>query len=109
MRKSRSIRSTYSVLLDPRFSSQSRENKAPQGINVERSQREIRPGAGTDAVQEETGELDYYPTIDIIFHEDPVVQYLTFAVFYEQPGMRASRSARSGLAARPWSGGTRGF
>jgi hypothetical protein len=57
MRKSRSIRSTYSVLVDPRFSSQSRENKAPQGINVERSQREIRRGAGTDAVQEETGEL----------------------------------------------------
>ena len=60
------------MLLDPRFSSQSRENKAPQGINVERSQREIRRGAGTDAVQEETGELDYYPTIDIIFHEDTV-------------------------------------
>ena len=67
-------RSTYSVLLDPRFSSQSRENKAPQGINVERSQREIRPGAGTDAVQEETGELGYYPIIDIIFQEDPVVR-----------------------------------
>ena len=65
--------STYSVLLDPRFSSQSRENQAPQGINVERSQREIRPGPGTDAVQEETGELGYYPIIDIIFHEDTVL------------------------------------
>jgi hypothetical protein len=62
------------VLLDPRFSSQSRENKAPQGINVERSQREIRRGAGTDAVQEETGELGYYPIIDIIFHEVPVAR-----------------------------------
>jgi hypothetical protein len=49
------------VLLDPRFSSQSWENKAPQGINVECSQREIRPGTGADAVQEETGELDDYP------------------------------------------------
>ena len=45
------------MLLDPRLSSQSRKNKAPQGINVERSQREIRRGAGSDAVQEETGEL----------------------------------------------------
>jgi hypothetical protein len=42
------------VLLDPRFTNQSRENKAPQGINVERSQREIRRGAGTDAVLQVT-------------------------------------------------------
>ena len=47
-------RSTYSVLLDPRFSSQSRKNKAPQGINVERSQREIRPGPGTDVISQVT-------------------------------------------------------
>ena len=66
-------------------------------------------GPSTDAVQEETGELGYYPIIDIIFHEDPVVQYLTFAVFYEQAGLRASRSARSGLAAQPWLRVTRGF
>jgi hypothetical protein len=58
-------------------------------------------GPGTDAVQEETGELDYYSIIDIIFHEDTVPN-LRF--FYEQAGLRASRSARSGLAARPWLG-----
>jgi hypothetical protein len=53
-------------------------------------------GPGKDAVQEETGELDYYSIIDIIFHEAPVVQCLTFAVFYEQAGLRVSRLARLG-------------
>ena len=66
-------------------------------------------GPSKDVVQEETGESAYYPIIDIIFHEDPVVQYLTFAVFYEQAGLRASRSARSGWAAQPWLGVKRGF
>ena len=47
-------------------------------------------GPSTDAVQEETGELGYYPVIDIIFHENP------FVVFYEQAGLRVSRSDQSG-------------
>ena len=80
---------------------------ASRGISVPKHKE--CSGPGTDAVQEETGELGYYPIIDIIFHEDPVVQYLTFAVFYEQAGLRASRSARSGLAAQPWLWVTRGF
>ena len=32
-------------------------------------------GPGTDAVQEETGELDYHPIFDIIFHEDTVPNF----------------------------------
>jgi hypothetical protein len=66
-------------------------------------------GPGTDPVQEERGGLGYDPIIDILFHEDPVVEYLTFAVFYGQAGLSVSRSARSGLAARPWLGATHGF
>ena len=80
---------------------------ASRGIGV--SNHKECSGSGTDAVQEETVELDYQPIVDIIFHEDPMVRYLTFAVFYEQAGFRVSRSAGSGLAARRWLGVTRGF
>jgi hypothetical protein len=69
-------------------------------------------GPGTDAVQEETRELDHYPIIDIKFHEEPAVQNSTFAGsagFYVQAGLSVSRSARSGLAARPWLGVKREF
>ena len=80
---------------------------ASRGIGVSRHKE--CSGPGTDAVQEETGELDYCPIIDIIFHEDLVVQCFTFAVFYGKAGLSVSRSARSGLKARPWLGITRGF
>ncbi len=42
---------------------------ASRGIGV--SKYKECSGPGTDAVQEETGELGYYPIIDIIFHKDP--------------------------------------
>lgn len=75
-----------------------------RGIGVPSHEEDF--GTGASAVREETGELDHYSIIDIIFHEDTVPNLRCPLRTGRVEGVKIGPLF---IAARPWLGVTREF